>query len=226
VPRRHDDHGQVHRARDVHDPRVRLQPVDLAGLGVHGRDRPGEAGLLQVAEDLRPDSSGLTVGADDRDDLRLEERPHRGKRRLLRALGRARREERRRFERQRDVEHAALQFLRYLEARFDEDLEHPAILPEHVRVERTQIAAASDFGEPFEHASADALALHRVADRERHLGPFGPPIVHVIAREAGQPPTAFADQHELPVAIDACELPHFLEVEAGHGHEPVVEAEF
>jgi hypothetical protein len=220
----HHDDGQVDLERHRRHRPIRRDAVDRRRVRMHGHERPAESGLAEVPQDLGSDSSALAVRTDDRDDARLEERPHGGRSSEPRPLRRALRVLRRRLERQRHVEHAVLQLLGDREPRIEEDVHHAPVLTEHVGVEGRQPVVAADLGQPLQHARADAAPLLGVRDRERHLGALRYPLAPVVPGNGRQRASRVPDEHELPIEVHVRELRRLVEVDSRNGHEPVVEA--
>ena len=168
----HDDR-QVDRIGDVGDTRERRQAVDLAPrVGCTGTTVPVKPVAEQVVEDLGSDLAALPVGADDRDDARLEERFHRlaggGLRarrgpasKLLRHVERERRRGRRRAR--------GRWSWRSRESRNTSSIRR--LSPSTCASNMGHALGAREAGELFEQPRADAVALDGVADGESRLPP-------------------------------------------------------
>ena len=155
----------------------RSEAADAAdGLAV-AVDRVGgalEVGGEDVAEQLAADRPSPVRRADDGQRARLEERPQRGGDGAVVALVHARPERLGRGDRERDLDLAAVELARDVEARVPEDREHRAVLGQHLGDEALDPGRRARAGELLEQPRADPAPLMLVRDRERHLGaPLG-----------------------------------------------------
>ena len=83
-----------------------------------------------------------------------------------------------------------------LEAAVAEDVDHPAVVPEHLRLECRDAVGARDLGEPLEKARSDSLALQRVFHGECDLGAVGLTGKPEVMRDRHDAPCRLADECE------------------------------
>ena len=219
---RHGDHRQIDRTVDIRRSTDGGKPFNGVRLRVNRHDPPGKSARDDVVKDLRPDAAAHTVRADDRNDLRLEERPHRCGRRLLRSVRGPLGESGRHFQVERDVKDAVIHLPGDRKARFAKHVDHPAVLAEHVRIERPDSRAAADLGQALEHARPNAAAPPRIRDGKRHFGPIGM-RADVVPGGRDNVAGILGHQDPLPLQIDPDELLCLLAIDPGHAEESVVE---
>ena len=169
--RRHRDHRELDRAGHVSDRSKGGNRENRVRVRVHGVHGTGESGLEDVAQGLvadgsRPLDAPTTAngrGGEERADgsggrhaLALVEAPPR--------LGAERR-------RELEVDRARHRVGRDREPALAEDLDHPVVLGQHLRLEPADAALFGGLRQMREQRRGDAHALHLVGHRERHLGP-------------------------------------------------------
>jgi hypothetical protein len=218
------DHGQIHRTRDVGEPRVAGPAQDLPGLRIDRHELAAIA-VGEVVEDLGADLPALAAGPDDRHDFRLEEPLHRREGGPGRALCRVLLEGCRGRDREDDLLDAALDppLLR-LEAAVAEHVDHPAVVAEDVRLELRDSMSPCDLGQPLEQARSHALPLQSVLDGERDLGAVRVAGEAKVVGDRDDAVCRFPDQGELAVVVHVAELPGPAGIDTRHREEPEVEA--
>ena len=111
-----------------------------------------------------------------------------------------------------------------VEARVAEDVDHPAVVGEHVRVERLDPMLARDERKTLEELRAKPASLQGIRNRERYLGALRFTIAAVVSRQRANGAADFADQGELILVVDRRQLRRPLAVDARHVEEPEVQA--
>ena len=74
--RRYDDHGEIHRTRNILHRRVGDDTLHLRRVRIHGIDRTVELVAQQIVKDLGADRAAAARGSDHRDGVRAKERYH------------------------------------------------------------------------------------------------------------------------------------------------------
>src|SRR5439155_6709991 len=139
---------------------------------------------------------------------RTEHRPHALGRRLPQALVAGADPDIVLGSRKRDADHLAGRGLAHLEPAGREELEHPAIVPEHVGLEGSDAVAQGDPREVLQEQGAHPLSLVRVRDRHRELGPgaavWRVPLAAHVASDAQEllRGTAAAHRGEANVTVE------------------------
>ena len=184
------DDGQVDRIADIGDPAVREVARHRSARPVHGMERPGEARVQHVAEELTADRSAPRRGADDGHRSRCQQGLHRSAHGLVVAgvdalaqLG-SRGDREPHPDRSRGAAHLGL------ESGMRENVQHRGVGCQHLSPEGADPSVVRGGGQAFEQARADAVALQRVGDCERRLGlgASGDPDV-VADRDDPRPPS-------------------------------------
>jgi hypothetical protein len=176
-------------------------------------------------EDLGADLAALAARPDDGDRRGLKQPLHRRERGSRGSLRGVLFEGRRGSDGERDLLDAAshLPLLR-LEAAVAEDIDHPPVVAEHLRLEGRDSVAARDLREPFEQPRTDALALQRVLDGEGDLRALGLLRQTEVVSDRHDPAAGLADEGELVVVVHAAEARCLVSAHVGNREEPKVEA--
>ena len=165
-------------------------------------------------EDLRSDLAAFPIRADDGHDPRLEEGLHRRRRGGPRPCGGLVGESGRDRERQDHVADAAIDRRGHPKTGRAKDVEHPAVVAQHIRVERVDAVFPRDAREALQQAHADAVALQGIGDGECHLCAVGRFGIRVEAREGHEPPSGLGDERGRRAIGAGGDLPDTLGVES------------
>ncbi len=201
--------GEVDMVGHVGDRRVALQPTDARGARVDRMHDPGEAVLADVAQHRVADRSSGATGPDHRDHLRGEE-PRDGS--GLGdpfplgdgSVGRDRQVEL-------EVEHTGVERPAHGEAGVTEDVEHPAVVTQRLRVEPLDAVRERGRHEMLEQQGSDALCVMGVRHRERHLG--ARPLAVVVVRPHADQLAGHLDTERETVAI--VDVEHLRQLDVG-----------
>ena len=218
------DDREIDRFGNVGDARPGAQAFDLGRRRMHGHDSASEAARDQVVQNLGADLPAGAVRTDDRHASRLEERFHRGRRRVLRALGRLLDEARGGLEPQRDMNDTTLEACRHGVPAVEEHVHHAPILGEHRRVESPNALPPRDLRQLFEHPRADTPALQRIADRKRHLGAARCRARPVEAGKRHDPSRDLSNERHRFRCVRRQEVPCPSRIEQGETEEPLIAA--
>ena len=87
------------------------------------------------------------------------------------------------------------------EARVAEDVEHAAVVAEHVGVERPDPLLAGEARQVLQQAGADPVPLQRIGDRERDFGAVGVRGIAIEAGEGHNPPARLGDDRRTALGL-------------------------
>ena len=123
-----------------------------------------------------------------------------------------------------DVPRALFDFARLGKPGLREHVHHPAVLTADERLEAGHAARPRNLREALEQARAEPAALEIVGDRKRHLRPFRPFGIGVVAGHADQLSAAFRHQDDVTRLIDIHVRAGAGQIEVRRHQETVVEA--
>ena len=202
--RRQRDHGEVDLVRDLFDRAIGADAGHGLAVAVDREGGAGEVAGEDIAEELATDRAATLGGPDDRDASGQEEGRQRGDDRFVIAGLDARAIALRGRDRELNLQLAALQLARQLEARRFEDAEHRPVVGKHIGDEALDPDRGRARRELLEQSRADAPSLVLVGDGERGLGERGVAETDVV----GDRDDAFS----LVVDVGAEQHPAFLPV--------------
>ena len=221
------DHGEVDGIGDLRDRPVSAHPRDGHALAVDGVGGSEEVRLDDVPEELAADRAATARCADDRDAVRLEERPERCGHGDVVPLRDTFLEQLRAGDREDHLDLSALELARQLEAEGREHAEHLAVVRDDLGDEPLDPMVGGAQRQLLDEACPDPALLVGVRDGERAFRGGGVAEPHV-ARERDDPLGAVLDQRAqqcpalAPVGVD--DLVDELRPETREAVEPQVEA--
>ena len=163
------DHGEIDGIGDLLDRAIGAYSGDRFARAVHGVRRAYEVGGDDVAKELAADRAASLRRADHRDAGWGEERTERRRDGNVVALLDPRAELLGRCDREPNLDLAALERARHLEAGVSEDAEHRRVLRQHVGDEALDADVCRARCEPFEQPRRSSAPLQIVRDGECDL---------------------------------------------------------
>ena len=169
VAARNADHGEIDGIGDLLDRAIGAYSGDRFSRAVHGVRRAYEVGGDDVAKELAADDAASLRRADHGDAGWGEERTERRRDGDVVALLDPRAELLGRCDREPNLDLAALERARHLEAGVSEDAEHGRVLGQHVGDEALDADVCRARCEPFEQPRRSSAPLQIVRDGECDL---------------------------------------------------------
>jgi len=216
------DHGEVDRIRNLLDRAVGTHARDRLARSVDGIGGAGEVGGEDVAEELAADGAAAARRSDHRDAPGREERAQRrGDCDVVARLD-ALAEPLGRSDREPQLDLAAAELVRELEARVREDAERRAVVGQHICDEALDARLASAQRELLEKPRPDPAPLLVVRDGEANLRRLRVAQPHP-ARERDDPLATFVagERPEQRAALDPVGLEVVLDEWTADGAHPV-----